>query len=55
VPKLPLWNPWVFTTVARVVVWRAIQLLLFDGGLFMAVLQAGLAGIAFSVLRLYLS
>jgi len=26
VPKLPLWNPWVFTTVAWVVVWGAIQL-----------------------------
>ncbi len=49
-------NPWVFTTVnvvAWVLVWGAVQLLLFDGGLFEAVLQAGLAGIAFSVLYLY--
>lgn len=50
-------NPWVFTavnTVAWVLVWGTIQLLFFDGGLFEAVLQAGLAGIAFSVLYLYL-
>jgi hypothetical protein len=57
VPDLTLRNPWVFTTVntvAWVVVWGAIQLFLFDGGLFEAVLQAGLAGIAFSMLYLYL-
>ncbi|MDS0257980.1 hypothetical protein NDI56_01000 [Haloarcula sp. S1CR25-12] len=56
-PELSMRNPWVFTTVttvAWVLVWGAIQLLLFDGGLFEAVLQAGLAGIAFSVLYLYL-
>jgi hypothetical protein len=50
-------NPWIFTTVntvAWVLVWGAIQLFLFDGGLFEAVLQAGLAGIAFSILYLYL-
>ncbi|MFC6756058.1 MULTISPECIES: hypothetical protein [Haloarcula] len=56
-PDLTLRNPWVFTTVntlAWVIVWGAIQLVLLDGGLFEAVLQAGLAGIAFSVLYLYL-
>ena len=50
-------NPWVFTTVntvAWVLVWGAIQVALFDGGLFEAVLQAGLAGIVFSMLYLYL-
>lgn len=50
-------NPWVFTTVTTVtwvLVWGAIQLLLFDDGLFEAVLQAGLAGIAFSILYTYL-
>lgn len=56
-PDLSLQNPWVFTTVttvAWVLVWGAIQLLLFEDGLFMAVLQAGLAGIVFSMLYLYL-
>ncbi len=55
-PELSLRNPWVFTTVnvvAWVLVWGTVQLLLFDDGLFEAVLQAGLAGIAFSILYLY--
>ena len=55
---LTLRNPWVFTTVTTVVwvlVWETIQLLFFDGGRFEAVLQAGLAGIAFSILYLNLN
>ena len=51
-------NPWVFTAV-NVVLWVAgwglIHSLFFDDGLFMAVLQAGLAGIVFSMLYRYLN
>jgi len=57
VSELRLENPWVFTavnTVAWVLVWGTIQVVLFDGGVFTAVLQAGLAGVAFSALYLYL-
>jgi len=57
VAELSMRNPWMFTAVNTVVwalVWGAVQLLLFDGGVFMAVLQAGLAGIVFSALYLYL-
>jgi len=50
-------NPWVFTTV-NVVVWAAVcglvQVVLFDGGVFQAVVEAEFAGIVFSMLSLYL-
>jgi len=48
----------VFTTVNIVlwaVVWGAVQLLLFGEGVFAAVVQAGLAGVVFSALYLYLT
>ena len=56
--ELHLRNPWVFTTVNVVVwavVWGAVQLLLFGEGVFAAVVQAGLAGVVFSALYLYLT
>ena len=56
--ELHLGNPWVFTTVnvvAWAVVWGAVQLLLFGEGVFAAVVQAGLAGVVFSALYLYLT
>ena len=54
--ELSLRNPWLFTAVNAVawaLVWGGIQFLLFGGGVFTAAVEAGLAGIVFSMLYLY--
>lgn len=54
--ELDLRNPWVFTTVNAVVwatVWGGVQFALFGDGVFVAAVQAGLAGVVFSAMYLY--